>query len=595
MSEQVIPVFYACDNSFVKYMVVSLKSLLCNASPDYRYRIHILHSDITEELQEKVRAMATEYAEICFHDVRMHLQEIAERLPIRDYYSNTTYYRMFIAEMFPEYDKALYIDSDTVVPGDISELYEKELGDNYVGAAHEQAMVQENVYGCYVEEVLGIDRNNYFNAGVLLINCKAFRENRLLEKFIELLGIYNFVVTQDEDYLNVLCKDKVLWVEQQWNTEMFGEIPYPEEEYKLIHYIMVSKPWHYADCRCGAFFWEYAKQTFAYEEIKEVLENYTDEEKERDLVSAKRLMQTAIYEINKKDNYLSIVKNGTTKSRERLLIVDKIAKYEREGRFDEDVEEDPPSKELLPEHVDYLRSSVKSKLKSKFAYSVARIFMNDMIAKKQLIIKDIKGLENYAGLQSGAVVTCNHFNAMDSFAMQIAYEASGQKKRKFYRVIREGNYTNFPGFYGMLMRNCNTFPLSSNKQTMRKFMKSVDAILTGGHFLLIYPEQSMWWNYRKPKPLKKGGFIMATKNNVPVLPCFITMEDSDVKDGDGFFVQEYTIHIGKPIYPDAKKKRSENVQAMMDENFACWKNIYEKTYGIPLQYADEEIRLPKKA
>ncbi|MBQ8261570.1 MAG: 1-acyl-sn-glycerol-3-phosphate acyltransferase [Lachnospiraceae bacterium] len=595
MSEQVIPVFYACDNSFVKYMVVSLKSLLCNASPDYRYRIHILHSDITEELQEKVRAMATEYAEICFHDVRMHLQEIAERLPIRDYYSNTTYYRMFIAEMFPEYDKALYIDSDTVVPGDISELYEKELRDNYVGAAHEQAMVQENVYGCYVEEVLGIDRNNYFNAGVLLINCKAFRENRLLEKFIELLGIYNFVVTQDEDYLNVLCKDKVLWIEQQWNTEMFGEIPYPEEEYKLIHYIMVSKPWHYADCRCGAFFWEYAKQTFAYEEIKEVLENYTDEEKERDLVSAKRLMQTAIYEINKKDNYLGIVKNGTTKSRERLLIVDKIAKYEREGRFDEDVEEDPPSKELLPEHVDYLRSSVKSKLKSKFAYSVARIFMNDMIAKKQLIIKDIKGLENYAGLQSGAVVTCNHFNAMDSFAMQIAYEASGQKKRKFYRVIREGNYTNFPGFYGMLMRNCNTFPLSSNKQTMRKFMKSVDAILTGGHFLLIYPEQSMWWNYRKPKPLKKGGFIMATKNNVPVLPCFITMEDSDVKDGDGFFVQEYTIHIGKPIYPDAKKKRSENVQAMMDENFACWKNIYEKTYGIPLQYADEEIRLPKKA
>ena len=595
MSEQVIPVFYACDNSFAKYMVVSLKSLLCNASPDYRYRIHILHSDITEELQEKVRAMATDYAEICFHDVRMHLQEIAERLPIRDYYSNTTYYRMFIAEMFPEYDKALYIDSDTVVPGDISELYEKELGDNYVGAAHEQAMVQENVYGCYVEEVLGIDRNNYFNAGVLLINCKAFRENRLLEKFIELLGIYNFVVTQDEDYLNVLCKDKVLWIEQQWNTEMFGEIPYPEKEYKLIHYIMVSKPWHYADCRCGAFFWEYAKQTFAYEEIKEVLENYTDEEKERDLVSAKRLMQTAIYEINKKDNYLNIVKNGTTKSRERLLIVDKIAKYEREGRFDEDVEDDPPSKELLPEHVDYLRSSVKSKLKSKFAYSVARIFMNDMIAKKQLIIKDIKGLENYAGLQSGAVVTCNHFNAMDSFAMQIAYEASGQKKRKFYRVIREGNYTNFPGFYGMLMRNCNTFPLSSNKQTMRKFMKSVDAILTGGHFLLIYPEQSMWWNYRKPKPLKKGGFIMATKNNVPVLPCFITMEDSDVKDGDGFFVQEYTIHIGKPIYPDAKKKRSENVQAMMDENFACWKNIYEKTYGIPLQYADEEIRLPKKA
>ena len=593
--KETIHLFYACDDAFVKFTAVSLHSIMKNADRERKYHVHVLYTDIAEETKARVLGMADECFEISFDNVSRYLDNLCRRLPLRDYYSNTTYYRMFIADMFPAIDKAIYVDSDTVVQGNIAELYAHDVEQYDLAACHEQAMVQVDVYGSYVEKCLGLDRNLFFNAGVLLINCRRFRERRILERFADLLGVYDCRVTQDEDYLNVLCKDKVLWVEQQWNTEMFGEIPYPEEEYKLIHYIMVSKPWHYADCRCGAFFWEYAKQTFAYEEIKEVLENYTDEEKERDLVSAKRLMQTAIYEINKKDNYLSIVKNGTTKSRERLLIVDKIAKYEREGRFDEDVEEDPPSKELLPEHVDYLRSSVKSKLKSKFAYSVARIFMNDMIAKKQLIIKDIKGLENYAGLQSGAVVTCNHFNAMDSFAMQIVYEASGQKKRKFYRVIREGNYTNFPGFYGMLMRNCNTFPLSSNKQTMRKFMKSVDAILTGGHFLLIYPEQSMWWNYRKPKPLKKGGFIMATKNNVPVLPCFITMEDSDVKDGDGFFVQEYTIHIGKPIYPDAKKKRSENVQAMMDENFACWKNIYERTYGIPLQYADEEIHLPKKA
>lgn len=145
-----------------------------------------------------------------------------------------------------------------------------------------------------------------------------------------------------------------------------------------------------------------------------------------------------------------------------------------------------------------------------------------------MIIKEIQGLENFKNLDSGAIITCNHFNAFDSFAIQVAYEAAQQKNRRFYRVIREGNYTSFPGFYGFLMKHCNTLPLSSNHKTMHNFMKATDKLLRDGHFVLVYPEQSMWWNYRKPKPLKKGAYLFAVKSNVPVLPCFITMEDSDI-------------------------------------------------------------------
>ena len=94
----------------------------------------------------------------------------------------------------------------------------------------------------------------------------------------------------------------------------------------------------------------------------------------------------------------------------------------------------------------------------------------------------------------------------------------------------------------------------------------------------------MWWNYRKPKPLKKGAYKFAAKNNVPVLPCFITMEDSDIIDSDGFPVQEYTIHVASPIYPDASKSERENVIAMMKQNYNVWKEIYESTYGVKLSY-----------
>ena len=140
------------------------------------------------------------------------------------------------------------------------------------------------------------------------------------------------------------------------------------------------------------------------------------------------------------------------------------------------------------------------------------------------------------------------------------------------------------------MRNCNTLPLSSNKATMKKFIKAVDKLLQKGQLILIYPEQSMWWNYRKPKPVKKGGFTFAAKNNVPVLPCFITMEDSEYKDSDGLPVQKYTINIAKPIYPDKNKSLPENVNYLMKEHNKAWKEIYENAYGIPLTYTCDEMK-----
>ena len=115
-------------------------------------------------------------------------------------------------------------------------------------------------------------------------------------------------------------------------------------------------------------------------------------------------------------------------------------------------------------------------------------------------------------------------------------------------------------------------------------MDGVNTHLRNGDFVLIYPEQSMWWNYRKPKPLKEGAYYFASRNGVPVLPCFITMQDSDVIGEDGFPVQEYTIHVGEPIYPRDSVSHKENAHAMMEENSRVWREIYEKEYGIPLIY-----------
>ena len=587
MNNRPIQIFYACDDNFVKYTIVSLHSMQKNASKEFKYHVHILHTGISDAMKERVLEMKNDCFEISFDDVTEYLVSISDKLPLRDYYSKTTYYRLFIAEMYPEYDKAIYIDSDTVVQGDISELYRINIDDAYVGACHEQAMLQENVYGTYVERVVGVPRYNFFNAGMLVINCDRFRIRFVLDKFIEYLHMYNFVVTQDEDYLNLICKDHVFWLDQRWNTEIFGELGYPIKEAKIIHYIMTNKPWHYADCPYADIFWSYAKETKVYDMILAELNAYTDEERQRDRESCDRLMQTAIDETNREDNFLNQM-NKFKRAKDRVEVIKKIEQYEREGKFDVDVEQDPPGRTLMPDEIDYIHKSISDRLKTRFAFMIARRFVNNLIEEKQLIIKEMKGIENFKNLKSGAVITCNHFNPYDSFAIQLAYEAAEQPERTFYRVIREGNYTAFPGFYGFLMRHCNTLPLSSNLRTMKKFMDATDKLLQDGNFVLVYPEQSMWWNYRKPKPLKTGAYMFAARNNVPVLPCFITMKDSHIMGDDGFFVQEYTIHISEPIYPDNSLSKNEKIRKMMDENSRVWKEIYENEYHIPLRYTTEE-------
>ena len=272
------------------------------------------------------------------------------------------------------------------------------------------------------------------------------------------------------------------------------------------------------------------------------------------------------------------------KSPYRVEVLKKIERLEAEGKFDVDAEDDPPTIVLTPENIDYLRIKMTSKIKRVFANEVGERFLDNLLKNNKLIIKDIKGMENLSKVSTGAMVTCNHFNPFDCFTIEKVFRLSGKiEEKKLYKVIREGNYTNFPGLYGFLFRNCDTLPLSSNKRTMVEFMKAVDTLLQKGDFILIYPEQSMWWNYRKPKPLKHGAFKMAARNNVPVIPIFITMSDSNIIGDDGFPIQEYTVNIAEPIYPDENLSQRENTEEMLNKNFEVWKEIYEEFYGIPLE------------
>lgn len=271
------------------------------------------------------------------------------------------------------------------------------------------------------------------------------------------------------------------------------------------------------------------------------------------------------------------------KSPERLKVLENIEKNERASLFHNDVENDPPTIELLPNKVDYLNKKLKNKIATVIANRAGTKFFENLIKNGQFIIKNIVGLDNFLSVKGGALITCNHFNACDNYAVYRAIKPYMGKK-KLYKVIREGNFTNFPGPIGFFFRHCNTLPLSSNKDTMKKFMVAMNTLLERGEKILIYPEQAMWWNYRKPRPLKSGAFRFAVTCNVPIIPVFITMEDSETMDPNGFPVQEYTVHFLKPIYPDSNLHKRDNIEYLKAENYRVWVETYENFYNTKLTY-----------
>lgn len=301
----IINIVYSTDENYLPLMAVSIHSLIKNASKDYQYNIHVLYADgtIKNDSIERIKKLSNNNTTIIFKSVNSYIDNVKDKLRTRDYYSLTTYFRLFITNIYPELDKVLYIDCDTLVLGDISELYNFDLGDALVAGTSDDAVLAVKEFQDYVEQVVGVDNyQDYFNAGIILMNLKQFKEQKIFEKFLELNDKYYFVVAQDQDLLNVLCYNKVKYFDPGWN-----KTPTPAlKEFKklnLIHYNLSYKPWHYDNVMYSDEFWAYAKETDYYEDILDIKNSFSEEDKLIDQQAGVGLIQKALEEIKNENNY----------------------------------------------------------------------------------------------------------------------------------------------------------------------------------------------------------------------------------------------------------------------------------------------------
>lgn len=291
-----IPVFFASDDNYIPCLAVAIHSLEKNASKKNNYRLIILHSGMSEKGQQEIKEFEQENIKIEFKDISNIENDLKDDLALRlrDYYSSTIYYRIFIGTLFPEYHKAVYIDSDVILLDDIANLYNTDLEGNIIGAIPDGVVHDSKKLQDYVEVNDGVENKKYFNSGVLVIDLDKFRETRVDERFVRILTKYNCdTIAPDQDYLNILCKDKVKYLPLSWDKMPDYCEHLDEKDIHLIHYNMFRKPWHYRDVEYSDIFWKYAKETKYYDELKKELEAYTDEQRQKDAKGGENMVAMA--------------------------------------------------------------------------------------------------------------------------------------------------------------------------------------------------------------------------------------------------------------------------------------------------------------
>lgn len=293
-NKNVIPIFFAVDDGYIPFLAVSLQSLIENSKKENFYLIKILYTNISEENQRKIQKFEQENVSIEFVDLNYYIEKIKDKLYTRDYYSKTTYFRLFIPNLYPQYTKALYLDSDIVVLEDVADLYNTNMENDLVAAAPDDVIQTIKVFQEYAEKVVGVaNYRNYFNAGVLLMNLDELRKFNFQEKFIYSLDKIKFSVAQDQDYLNRLCKGRVKIVDPNWNRMPIAREKENQGDIKLIHYNLAYKPWHFEDILYKDYFWNYAKKTEFFDTIQKIKDNYSDEERFEDMEKDKALRMLA--------------------------------------------------------------------------------------------------------------------------------------------------------------------------------------------------------------------------------------------------------------------------------------------------------------
>ena len=268
-NEMQVNVVFGADKIFVEHLAVAICSLFeCN--PNLSFSVYVLNSDIDKESWSKLAELAEKYGQ-SLADVKILDHDVEGLIRSGNYYTKATYYRLFIPEKL-NVDKALYLDSDIVVNGSIEDLYNTNIDQYYLAAVADWTQDPH-------KDLEMSEHARYFNCGVMLVNLRKWREDRVKERVIDLTRNKPWAMRcADQCGINSIVNGRGMELPPKYNAQAIffqirfehirselysvGQLREAVENPVIIHYSGKDKPWHLGyKHRFRGLYWKYLRQT----------------------------------------------------------------------------------------------------------------------------------------------------------------------------------------------------------------------------------------------------------------------------------------------------------------------------------------------
>ncbi|MGD9153549.1 MAG: glycosyltransferase family 8 protein [Gammaproteobacteria bacterium] len=268
-----VHITYCSDKICLRPMVASAISAIRNLNSKCQAHIHLLYRNI--ELSALIELQDFFWkkfqAKFDFYAVPKKLaKKFNNKKCPQKYISDAMFDRLFIHKLIPKLNKTIYIDADTIVTGDLSELYYTDLNDNYIGAVIEPPFeFDEKTHGYDAIRHMKLDIDTfYFNSGVLLMDLNKLRKINFIKKCQNYFNKYiNNIVWPDQDILNGVLGEKTLFIAPKFNSSVYDNIMTSQDYYEylefygkslcysddevqtsinqpvILHYVGAYKPW----------------------------------------------------------------------------------------------------------------------------------------------------------------------------------------------------------------------------------------------------------------------------------------------------------------------------------------------------------------
>lgn len=285
-----VEIVASSNNLYVPYLSVMIRSVMDYSDKSRKYNITVLHTDISSKNKRLLEKMLEENFSISFINVDTRMKDYMN-LFISNHIKIETYFRLLLPELMGSCKKVLYLDCDVIANADVAELFDIEIGDNFLAGtrdADSAANYNSNKEDKqYIDEILRLENPyDYIQAGIILMNLQKFRTECNTKRLLEVAMSRKWKF-HDQDTLNFLCKNNILFVDYTWNfvydynegyrrskeclvnapANIYLDYIRTKENPKMIHFSWVDKPWFSPGVHYGEKWWMIARKTPFYAEI----------------------------------------------------------------------------------------------------------------------------------------------------------------------------------------------------------------------------------------------------------------------------------------------------------------------------------------